>query len=381
MATRHGANDEITRRHLGGDSNGRDSILKLNRTSHARLNPYKTDRRAIRRVAGEVTSAHRSPSELVGLFEGLLTGFNKRDQRILFLRTFRTLSASSLQELGDSYGVSRERIRQVESTCIKVINSRLKTARFRPLVEASARFAKTIGPAVPISVAEAAGFGVSGEWIRRENLASSMRGFFLWLYGSYKVKDGWMIKQPANQLIGKTKRVTRSLLRRGPASTEKLIEKVCALGISKDAALQWVSTFGRVRVFGPLAIRWEGNLADKTAAILEFRGESMSRTHISELLGPDQNVRTLSNFLSKDERFKRLGPHRFGLSKWGGREYSTITGTIEDVIHANGGEATAPHIISQVHARTGALESSIRRDVYGPKFHRSESGFYRVVPK
>jgi len=105
----------------------------------------------------------------------------------------------------------------------------------------------------------------------------------------------------------------------------------------------------------------------------------MSRTHISELLGPDHCIRTVTNFLSLDERFKRFGPHRFGLSKWGGKEYRTIVDTIEDVIHANGGEATAPHIISQVHACTGALESSIRKYLYG--FHRSDSGFYRIVSK
>jgi Sigma-70, region 4 len=236
----------------------------------------------------------------------------------LFLRTFRTLSASTLQELGDYFGVSRERIRQVESACTKVIRRRLETARFRPLVEASARFTETIGLAIPISVAETAGLcGISGESIER---ASFMRCFLLWLSGSYEVTDEWVIKQPVNQSIWKTQRVTKSLLGRGPASSEELIGNVCALGFRKDVARQWVSKFGQVRVLGPMAIRWEGSLADKATAILEFQSEPMNKGRISELLGSDHSIRTLSNYLSADERFKRFGPDLFGLSKWGAKE-------------------------------------------------------------
>jgi len=284
-----------------------------------------------------------------------------------------------LQELGDSYGVSRERIRQVESTCIKVIKSRLRIARFRPLVEASARIAETIGLALPASVADAAGlYGNSGEAIERKNRTSFMRGFLLWLCGSYEVKEEWVIRRPASQAIGETQRVAKSLLRDGPTSTERLIEKVCALGLRKDISREWVSTFGQVRVLGSVAIRWEGTLADKATAILEFQKEPMSRERISELLGPDHCIRTLSNYLSTDERFKRLGIDLFGLSKWGGKEYHTIADTIEDVIHTSGGEATITSIVSQVHSRTGALESSIRHYLNSPRFHRSDSGAYRV---
>ena len=361
-----------------GDGKGHDS-MKLNRTCHARVKPYKNCRRFIRGAAGEVNFTHKSPGELAGLFESLLNGFGKRHRRILFLRTFRTLYPCSLQELGDSYGVSRERIRQIESTCIKVIKSRLKTARFRPLIDASAKFAETFGLAVPIRVAEAAGLcRISGESTERKNRASFMRGFLLWLWGSYEVRDEWVIKRPANQAIRETQRVTRVLLRGGPASTEELIEKVCALGFRKDMSLQWVSTFGQVRVLGSAAIRWEGSLADKATAILEFQGVPMSREGISELLGPDHCIRTLGNYLSSDKRFRRLGRDLFGLSKWGGKEYRTIADTIEDVIRANGGEATVTDIISQVLARTCALQSSIRTYVYKSSLRRSDSSSYRA---
>jgi len=329
------------------------------------VKPYKSYRRFIRGVAGVVNFRHKSPGEHLGLYRGLLNSFDKRDLRILSLRTFRPFSALSLQELGDYFGVSRERIRQVESTCIEVIKSRLKTARFRPLIEASARLAETIGAAVPITVAEAAGlWGIPGQSIERENHASSMGGFLLWLSGSYEVKNKWVIRQPASQLIWETQRVSKSLMRDGPASIEELVEKVCALGFRKDISRQWVSTFGQVRILGSMAIRWEGNLADKATAILEFQSEPMSKERISELLGSDHSIRTISNYLSADERFKRFGIHLFGLSKWGGYEYRSIADTIEDVIRTHGGEATVTQIMSQVLARTGAPKSSIIRS-YG----------------
>ena len=294
----------------------------------------------------------------------------------MYLRTFRTASGRTLQDLANDFGVTRERVRQIESDCIKIIKLRLKTVRFRPLVDASARIAETIGLAVPISMAEAGGLGgISGESIERENRSSLMRGFLLSLCGSYQVKNEWVVKRPANHWIRKTQRVINSLLRGGPASSEELVEKVCALGFRKDVTRQWVSTFGQVRVLAPKAIRWEGSLADKATAILEFQREPMSKERISELLGPDHCTRTLSNYLSTDERFKRFGLNLFGLSKWGGKEYRTIADTIEDVIRTNGGEATVSCIIKQVRARGNVSESSIRASLHERRFQVSERSY------
>ena len=188
-----------------------------------------------------------------------------------------------------------------------------------------------------------------------------------------------MIKRPADELIRKTQCVAKSLLRRGPAPTEELIEKICALGIRNDVILQWLSTFGQVRILGSVAIRWGGSLADKATVILEFQNEPMSRQRILGLLGPGYSIGAVTNFLSADERFNRFGPHLFGLSKWAGKEYHTLADSIEDLIQANGGEATLAQIISQILARTGASERSIRKNLATqPRFHRSDSGSYRV---
>jgi hypothetical protein len=318
-----------------------------------------------------------SSNRLVGLFGDLLQGFDQQQLRIMHLRTFRTASGHTLQNLGNDFGISRERVRQIESDCIKIIKLRLKTVRFRPLVDASARIAETIGLAAPISVAEAAGLrGISSGSMELENRAVFMRGFLLWLCGPYEVKDDWVIKRrPANQWIRKTRRVINSLLRGGPASSEELVEKVCAMGFRKDVTRQWVSAFGQVRFLGSKAIRWEGSLADKATAILEFQREPMSKERISELLGSDHSIETLKNYLSTDQRFKRFGINLFGLTKWGGKEYRTIADTIEDVIHTNGGEAPVSHIIKQVSARANTSESSIRASLHKPRFQVVERSF------
>jgi Sigma-70, region 4 len=318
---------------------------------------------------------------LVYLFEDLLQGFDQRHLRIMYLRTFRIASGRTLQDLGNDFGVSRERVRQMESDCIKTIARRLKTTRFQPLIEASARITAAIGLAVPISMANPAGFlscqSPIGS-IKTPSAASLMRAFLLWWGGSYELTNEWMIRQPAARYIRKTRIVTNSLLKPGPAPADQLIGKVCALGFRRDVIPQWVAAFGQARILGSVAIRWKGNLADKAIALLEFQREPMGREHISVLLGPDHCIRTLSNYLSTDDRFKRVGLNLFGLSKWGGNEYHTIADTIEDVIHTAGGEATVTHIISQVLARTGVLESSIRKYLYGPRFHLSDSGSYRL---
>src|SRR6476659_6453394 len=53
-----------------------------------------------------VVSSYR----LVGLFGDLLQGFDQQQLRIMHLRTFRTASGHTLQNLGNDFGISRERV-------------------------------------------------------------------------------------------------------------------------------------------------------------------------------------------------------------------------------------------------------------------------------
>ena len=262
-----------------------------------------------------------SSKQRVRLFEALLDGFDERQLRIVYLRTFQTLSGRTLQELGNDFGVSRERVRQIESNCIQTMARRLETARFRPLIAASATIASEIGLAVPVTMARAAGFLSSRLPIGSIATASPesfLRAFLLWRSGSYELRNGWMIKQPAARYIRKTRIVGNSLLRRGPASADQLIAKVCALGFRRDVVPQWVSAFGQVRILGSVAVRWRGSMADKAVALLEYQGGPMSRRGISELLGFPHSIMALSNCLSADERVERLKRDVYALRAWQG---------------------------------------------------------------
>ena len=296
-------------------------------TSHdTNLVPFPSVRpRGMRRLASAATHNSLilpdSSNRLVRLFEDLLEGFDERRLRIVYLRTFQTPSGPTLQNLGNIFGVSRERVRQIESSCIKTIARRLETARFRPLIEASARIAAEIGLAVPVSMARAAGLLSTRLPIGSIVSASSesfLRAFLVSQGGSYELRDGWMIKRPAARYIRKTRIVTNSLLRRGPASADQVIAKVCALGFRRDVTPQWISAFGQVRILGSAAIRWRRSMADKAVALLEYQGEPMSRRGISELMGFPHNITALSNCLSMDDRVERIRRDLYGLRKWHG---------------------------------------------------------------
>ena len=261
----------------------------------------------------------KSSPRLVGLFGSLVEGFDDRQLRVLFRRTFQAVSALTLQDLGNEFGVCRERVRQIESDCVAVVRRRLAAPRYRPLLEASQKVSSALGVAVPLTMAEAAGY-VRGESpaAMEENLSPELflHGFLLSEGGSYEARAGWMIKRPASPFIRKTRMITSSLLKHSPASADRLLERVCALGIHREVAPHWVASFGEARLVGRLAIRWQGNLADKAVALLECGREPMTNRQILELLGSSRTIETLNNYLSVDLRFERYKRGLYGLKSW-----------------------------------------------------------------
>lgn len=247
--------------------------------------------------------------KLARLFVDLVEGFDERELAILFYRSFPAVSASKLQELGDDFGTCRERVRQIESQCIKILKRRLSAARYRPLLEVSSEISAAVGMAVPLHWAEAAGFVTPQSRFGRGKVKSPesfMRTFLFGWGTSYELRDEWIIRKPVARHISKTQSITRSLLKKGAVPAEQVTSRVVALGIRQDVVRQWISRFGQARFIGSSAIRWKGTLADKAVALLGYAKEPMTNQGISELLGPSHSIESLNNYLSVDHRFERI---------------------------------------------------------------------------
>jgi len=103
------------------------------RLSHSEVSldtPLSEDRRTT--VGDLVPSRQAAPDEIIGdeqqkemvrrLVEGFAAELNEKEKIILFERMF-TDSPKTLQELGEQFGITRERVRQIESRLLKKLRT------------------------------------------------------------------------------------------------------------------------------------------------------------------------------------------------------------------------------------------------------------------
>ncbi len=320
-----------------------------------------------------------SRSELETALQHILSGFDERDLAILAGRTFRLRGRLGLQELGDRFGITRERVRQLEAKHVELLRKRLCRSAFKPLTAAADRVRNAIGLAVPVAFAESAHLLPQ---VATDDAPSSavvdLPPFLLWVTDEYEIAKQWLIRKPAQDVIRNTQHCVTQALRNGSACPSDVSAGLRDLGLRLDFVPPWVTQFCKLRTLDGVMVRWAGSLADKAAAVLELKGQPLSRDEIAALIGDDRSIRTLANYLFSDPRFRRVGPDRFGLSTWEGSEYISIAEEIQRVLDANGGEAPGAIIVGTVLGRVSVSENSVRTYLNGPRFCRTSRGTYRT---
>ena len=103
-----------------------------------------------------------------------------------------------------------------------------------------------------------------------------------------------------------------------------------------------------------------------------------AREEISSAITEEHSIRTLSNYLSDDERFVRVNRTEFGLAVWGADSYKGIVQELGAEILRCGGEATLDHLKSSLIERFAVSENSIVSYLHSPLFAETSGGGFRL---
>lgn len=306
----------------------------------------------------------------------LLANFDARTLEILARRSLALGQKTTLQELGDRYSLTRERVRQIQEATEELLHERESRAENVAFRDASQKLAQQLG-----SVARSERLEKFERLFRESPLARHRElilPLLLWAGGPYERYGPFVVQSPADNLVNATTETLDSITRKGPAKASVAMAKLARLGVAPGAQESWVLHLNRHRFMNGFLVRWRGNLGDKAEAVLSTQNRPMTIEELAAQIGEQKNIRTLGNRLVTEARFCRTNPGYFALREWGMRGYSSIADALTDEIKRKGGKAGAEYLISTLTSHFNIAEGSIRSHLRSPRFARNSAGMIQA---
>jgi hypothetical protein len=297
-----------------------------------------------------------------------------RSKIVLERRVYGGKDKQTLDQLGKTLGVTRERIRQIEGHLVKQIKECLQAKEFEVVHRAAARLRDDIGACRRLNaVPDLAAWALGQRAAPSPEDALHARVLFT-LAGPWREHAEWLLHDASASVVPRTREAFEERLVEGPITEDEAFEILAAHEIPEEDRPDWLAIVCRCRIIDGFVLHWRGSMADKAAAILALRGEPLTGDELMEALGPGTNPRSFINQIQADARFMRRGLKLYGLRHWGGEEYTTIKEEIEQEIERQGGVATIDHLISTLCEQFGVSESSVRAYAVSPPFVRTSDG-------
>ncbi|MGA2335036.1 MAG: sigma factor-like helix-turn-helix DNA-binding protein [Terriglobales bacterium] len=309
---------------------------------------------------------------LVTAHDRLIAKFDERSLAVLSSRILALANKATLQELGTRFGLTRERIRQVEVIIEKKVRHRLSSRDNKDFRDASSRFQDQLGLVFPTDRLQTLQQLLSESEITRDH--ALLLPILIWSAGPYEQWGDFFVRAPAEKVVAQTRKAIRALTRRGPVEAIEGSEPLARLGIHGEFHRRWILGLGEFRFLDKYLASWTGSLADKAEIVLKIRGCPMNREEISAEIGEQFNIDSLANRFSDDPRFCRTDLSHFGLKKWGLDEYSSIVDELVSEITEKGGEASAEYLVSTLTSKFHVSASSVKSYLAGPRFIGTSRG-------
>jgi len=324
-------------------------------------------------IESEIGSA-----SVAALCRDFLLGIADRELAVLGERLLRRSQAPTLESLGERYGVTRERIRQIESRLLKQLSRRCHNSHFSRLISTAGIARMVLGAAIPKESAVHDLRSLLNDASEPIGSGLVVADVILWLMGPYEEVGAWLVTN------SDLRRESDSALRAAGAAEAmigtKQAERIVAdIGIAAQYSAQWIRSIGKFRAVDEGWIDFRGSLVDKCRSWIRYRGIPVSVVELSELTQTD-SARSLRNRLMEDNRVKRINKQAdFALREW--TQYDEYTGIADEIaqeIALNGGAAHIEHLVQTISARYGVKPSSVRQYATAPMFIHTPDRLVRV---
>ncbi len=336
--------------------------------------------------------------KVVSEFLGVL---NTRNRDIVARRFgLKSGRRETLESIGSSYSITRERVRQIEESSLKQIREQLS------------RFRDSIKPFITMVLARLnEGKGIMKEsalfeifsGASKPSPANASLVFILTLDNEIKrhaeddeFETFWSVsEQRAKEFVDSVAVVKNAFTKAGaPVSESAGLELYKKSGATlKDhtvfASILTISKEIGKNVFGDVGLtEWAEirprGVRDKSYLVLKREGKPKHFREITQLINMSAfssrkaNVQTVHNELIKDSRFVLVGRGLYGLSEWGYKA-GTVKDVLVDVMRSSSKPMTKEDIVAQVMSHRMVKKNTILLNLQDNKiFTKKEDGRYAL---
>jgi hypothetical protein len=280
-----------------------------------------------------------------------LTSFAERDMVILSERIYSAGSRPTLDELAARFGVTRERIRQLEATLNKDLGSRLAAPNTGSVRHLAARL-RASGP-----VFEEGQLEREADRLLPDGADSLHRRILIALAGPFVNWQGLRVTDDLARELDRTHSRFRDRGAGAKIENDELVRLATLIGAERLPEL--LPLLGLREIDGVIVVtgRTQG---DRAVAALSAVGRPLTFNELHVLVGFDIPPRSLQNSISSEPRLMRRGKDSWGLREWGGDEYFGIVEQLELEIERAGGQVNLDQVVERCVNDFGVTEASVR---------------------
>jgi len=290
------------------------------------------------------------------LLDRLLLQLDTKAEVASRLRLFAAHPAT-LEQVGQELGVTRERVRQILHKTLIALND--------PTTDDGKRI-QELSRAVCIHIGTLSSLGRLLEDFPALETRVEIAAQPAWrvidrLDDTFEIEDGWAAVPTIQHALALTKEaMSQHSNRFGLAPIHEVAREMGMGSVEREAEfLAWLEYCGAT-LHGEEVVGRSLSIPDWAAIVLNSAGEPLSIKEISDRMPVDRAESSIRNALAEDDRFVRVDRDAFGLSEWGGLEYSGIRDLIAKEVERNGGQVSQDELVSMLTGAFDVAESSVR---------------------
>jgi hypothetical protein len=342
----------------------------------------------------------------------LISILNSRNRDVISRRFgLKTGKKETLESIGQSYGITRERVRQIEEASLKQMKEHLVSAsdiKIKPFVALTENLLDQTGGVMNEEELFSKYFGHETDKVKNAEAANSALVFLLILDAKLqrfpeddRFTAFWAVSNENAQAF----RDSVGSLVKVMSKNEKPVAETAVADFSKKAGVstKFISTsslnsylsiskeigkniFSQVGLTSWPEIKPRG-VRDKSYLVLKKDGKPKHFREITKLIndtfsdltdgkaGRKANVQTVHNELIKDNRFVLVGRGLYGLSEWGYKS-GTVKDVLVDLLKSSQKPIKKDELVAQVLSHRMVKENTILLNLQDSKtFKKDEEGY------
>ena len=271
----------------------------------------------------------------------------------------------TLAEIARDFGVTRERIRQMESEILEELGEFARTRMGRTVALMADAARETLGPAAPRETAE--------ELLRPPAGTPDHLGAILALAGGYaSQKDGWILRVDA-KATDPTQKIVDETPKLKTIDTYGSGEMLKRWGLREPLHERWLLRHESIVRNGRKLIRkGRDSASNRLKTALERMERPASVEELMEHLRDGTSRGTVNNAARNDPEITRVGRSQLALTCWELPEYLGVFRSMVNIIQQQGGEYDVQRLHQAMWENFGVNPSTTQAYLYTPTFVHGE---------